>query len=211
MLDKWYADDRDLVKWASLVHLAQSHGIHTILQVAFYRPAPAQPVVLHVDGSEVPFPTEILAHFRDLDDVRRLASRTGLRIDIFKEPFCGVEGFPSRAAAVRKRYFSLLTARIREYGPARLIAFLDPDTGIEPRRADWRHVTTSEIGSVYETLKPGDFLVLYQHARRRSGWLATTRAQFADAIGPQHARPRTLRAPDLAQDVALFAVEKHVT
>ena len=37
MQDTWYGDHRDVVKWGTLVHLARSEEIRTIVQVAFLR------------------------------------------------------------------------------------------------------------------------------------------------------------------------------
>jgi len=38
MRDKWYADNRDLVKWGVLLTLAERHAAKHILQVLYYRP-----------------------------------------------------------------------------------------------------------------------------------------------------------------------------
>ena len=76
MRDQWYGNDRDIVKWSALVHLARRDGIFAILHVAMYRPdRPPEPLAA-VRG-EVPPVVEVIRHFRDLDDIQRLASATG--------------------------------------------------------------------------------------------------------------------------------------
>jgi len=44
MKDTWYGDRRDLVKWGTLVHLARSEQIMTVIQVAFLRKGERPPL-----------------------------------------------------------------------------------------------------------------------------------------------------------------------
>ena len=37
MRDLYYADNRDLVKWAVLVHIAHTHKLRSIIQVPYWR------------------------------------------------------------------------------------------------------------------------------------------------------------------------------
>jgi hypothetical protein len=39
MRDRWYADNRDLIKWGVLLRLAGSFEPRRILQLGFYRPS----------------------------------------------------------------------------------------------------------------------------------------------------------------------------
>src|SRR5271169_3122065 len=51
MRDRWYGDNRDLVKWATLLHLAHTNRVGTILQVAMYRAdKPDEPPQLLMNG-----------------------------------------------------------------------------------------------------------------------------------------------------------------
>ena len=99
MRDCWYADQRDLVKWASLIHLAQSSRSDAILQVAFYRPEDELPK-LFLNGDSVPFPPAVYSHFRNVDHIKTLeaASLAGLRIEVFKDIFDGPHEYFARLA-----------------------------------------------------------------------------------------------------------------
>src|SRR3990170_4422254 len=86
MRDRWYGDDRDLLKWATLIHLAHANRIGTILQVAMYRQNEA-PQLLK-DGKPITFPPAVQSHFpRHLDDISRLAREARVTIEVFKQPF----------------------------------------------------------------------------------------------------------------------------
>ena len=50
------------------------------------------------------------------------------------------------------------------------VVLLDPDTGMEPTRRTESHVGRDEIEEVWRALSSHDWLVLYQHQRRESGW-----------------------------------------
>ena len=84
MRDEWYGDNRDLVKWSVLVHLARREAVSAILHVAMYRPGSA-PAPLVTTRGKVGSPAEVFRHFRDLDDIQRLAIATGLAIEVVKE------------------------------------------------------------------------------------------------------------------------------
>src|SRR6516225_3691718 len=62
MRDKWYADNRDLVKWGVLITLAKRFGSKSILQVLYYRPTDWPG--LQLDGEDIPLPSVVLEHFR---------------------------------------------------------------------------------------------------------------------------------------------------
>jgi len=204
--DQWYADNRDLVKWAALVHLAESYGIRRIIQVAYYRPNNSD-LTLKTTAGQVSFPGPVLEHFRNLDQIKGLAAATGLRIDVYKEPFECDEALATREA-VGDHYTRQLVAELSESDRDALIAFLDPDTGIAPTRAGLEHVTPEEIRAIYDGLRAGDALVLYQHARRKGGWLEATRQAFARAVGAPEEDVETVTCPDLAADVAFYAIQR---
>lgn len=197
MRDRWYSDNRDLVKWASLVHLTQTTGIGTILQIAFYRPDQDRLQLLR-DGSAVPFPSVVLGHFRDLEQIGNLAGRAGLTIMVFKEPFDGS----------RESYFRKLATTLDCLRSKKLIVFFDPDTGIAPAHYGPDHVLPEELGAVFRELKPGDWLALYQHRQRRRNWIESNRRRFAQALDLPEKKVKTFSSPQLASDVVLFAAQK---
>jgi len=204
--DKWYSDHRDLVKWATLVHLAQLSQIDSVIQVAFYESDHAK-LKLTVSNTDVPFPSEVLSHFRNLENVKRLGRLARLTIRIFKEPFCDVlKGTDKRE--VRRRYFERAMSVANAFRPKPIIFFLDPDTGMAPKNFSRKHITAEEMGDVFRDLKRGDWLVFYQHARRASGWRMSTGVAFARSIGMKRREILVCHCEDVARDVVFFAARK---
>ena len=164
--NQWYADNRDVVKWAVLIHLARRRGIETVVQVCMLRPSkPAS--ALNADGAEKPVPPEVLEHFRDVRSVASLAERAGVSVGVIDRPFGPDDG--SRDEAARDEYFRHIEVALKEYGDTALVVLLDPDTGLAPRNHDWRHVRAGEAAAAWRALAAGSVLVLYQHARRSRG------------------------------------------
>ena len=62
MREKWYGDNRDLVKWGVLLHLAQDYEVDRILQVAYVRPTTWES--LEINGVSKPLPAAVIRHFR---------------------------------------------------------------------------------------------------------------------------------------------------
>lgn len=204
MRDQWYGDNRDIVKWSTLIHLAKKHGVKTILQIACYRP---DDIVIHnIDGDDqpIPLPAEVLQHFhtsvRSIHRINELAALTGLSIRVYSKPFAGD----------RQHYFDGVVQEINNRTSGCQIVFLDPDTGIEPEgKAKWTHVKGSELQHVYNALTPGDIIVFYQHERQRvTDWREITKKQFAAALNIDTERVRTYRCDSMAHDVVFFVVSK---
>jgi hypothetical protein len=83
MRDKFYSDNRDLVKWAVLHRLAEIYKAPRILQLAFYRPSEFPKVT--VDGKEHKIPQEVLSHFRDLRKIENINSK--IQVAVFDDLF----------------------------------------------------------------------------------------------------------------------------
>ena len=195
MRDHWYGDNRDLVKWGALVHLARREAVCAILHVAMYRPGPVPAPLTTAHGKVVP-PAEVFHHFRDLDDIQRLALVTGLAIEVLKEPFT------DRAA-----YFGRVCERVRAPRGGSMLVLLDPDVGLAPEVPGPEHVTSVEVAAVFEALRQGDVLVCYQHARKQKDWRGRARRAFANAPGMPSFEVEVLGS-ELARDVLLLAVKK---
>lgn len=194
MRDQWYGDDRDVVKWSALIHVARREAVTDILHVAMYRPSqPVAPVATAL-GLVAP-PDEVLAHFRDLDNIQRLAQATGVTIEVFKDLFTH-----------RSAYFRRVCDRIQALERP-VVVFLDPDIGLEPEQGGPEHVTSDEIAMVFAALRPADLLVCYQHARRQKGWRGRARRAFANAPGLPSFEVEVLES-ELVRDILLFAVKK---
>lgn len=197
MRDQWYSDHRDLVKWATLLHVAQTHGIGTIIQVACYRPDVFAQHKLSVDGTKVDIPGTVWEHFRSVHAIQGLAARAGVAIHVLDDLYC----------QPRHAYYVRVTERLSQPREHPWLVFLDPDTGIEPGNANLNHVREDEVGQVFAAMRPGDALVFYQHARHTATWQDDTRAQFARAIERADGI-QTFACPSLAGDVAFFVVTK---
>jgi hypothetical protein len=198
MRNEFYGDKRDLVKWGSLLHLAELHNIRLILFAAYLRP---DRTALHLNVSQnrthklVPLPEAVWRHFRNIHDIHDLGRAAGITIDIFDDLFQD-----------RQDYTRRLIKWIQNH-PNRKMAFLDPDTGLAPHHPDLKHVNPDEIAHIHAALEPGDVVVLYQHARRTKTWLEDTRSEFARAVDADPDSIVTIHSPNV-NDVAFFATTK---
>jgi hypothetical protein len=192
--DIWYGDNRDIVKWGTLLHIARAHSIGLVVQIAFLRPSDLGG--LESDSREIPIPGEVWEHFRDLHNIQGLATRAGVEIRVLDAQF---------EQHGRSPFVSGVVSDL-EALPARKVVLLDPDTGIAPKKYDAKHVTADEIAMVWAALGPGDWLVHYQHRRHTISWLDETREEFRAAVSGQTVH--TFRGPKVAPDVAFFAAPK---
>lgn len=195
MRDQWYGDDRNLLKWGTLIHIAQRDRISTILHVALYRASDEAPS-LHSARGQVEFPAEVMRHFRNLDHIHRLAGASGIRIAVYKAPFKD-----------RTTYFSRAHKRIESLSEDSLVVFLDPDTGLAGQVAGLEHVTADEVRGVFDVMKPGDVLACYQHARRQKDWRGDRRRAFTRALSVTSEDVEVFDS-ELARDVVLFSTRK---
>jgi len=195
MRDQWYGDDRDLLKWGTLIHIAQRDRISTILQVALYRPSDEWPTLASSRG-RIAVPVEVIHHFRNLDHIHRLAAAAGIQIAVYKAPF------KDRAA-----YFEKARKRIKSLSGDSLLVFLDPDTGLAGQVSGPEHVTADELRSVFDLLKPGDTVACYQHARRQKDWRGDRRRAFTRALDVPSQDVEVFDS-ELAKDVVLFSTTK---
>ena len=202
MKDIWYADNRDLVKWGVLLQLADHYQAVRILQVAYHRPNPWQP--LEIDGREYSMPPAVIRHFRCLQDISRLsgagprpASGRAVAIEILDSPFVN-----------RAEYLTEILAAVDASSGPPCIVFLDPDTGLESSKPGLEHVLGSELAGIWDHMRPGDVLVLYQHQNRSvSPWVPSKRVQFERGIGIADGTAKIARGK-AAPDVVFFFVQK---
>ena len=197
MKDVWYADDRDIVKWGGLVYLCLEKRIKNVVQVAYYRRQPWQKLLF--DKAEIDLPGQVIKHFRrDIEDIKRLAHRTGLTIEVIKKEF---------SHGIRMDYHRYVCKEIdRIKGPK--VVFLDPDVGLAPNKGTAGHVKPDEVSMIWQSLNPEDFLVFYQHRFRDRSWVEIRRKQLAEACGVEIGQIRTWSAEKIAKDVVLFFIEK---
>jgi len=91
-----------------------------------------------------------------------------------------------------------------------LHVFLDPDTGLEPSKPDFKHTVESELAGIWSRMQKGDVLVFYQHRTNRNGtpWIKPKLSQFERALGLPPGMTKLARGPALASDVVFFYVQK---
>jgi hypothetical protein len=191
--DKFYADNRDLVKWAVLFRLAEIFQAHRILQLAFYRPSEFAKVIINAQECDVP--QEVLAHFRNLRTVESIDSK--IRVTVFADPF-----------EHRISYLKAVKAFISKFREERCVVFLDPDTGLEPQNPSLDHVLESEAKAIWEATKSGDVYVFYQHRFFDRNWIELRRGQLERALTlPEHSI-KIAQGPQIARDVVFFYMQK---
>jgi len=196
MRDQWYGDHRDLVKWGTLLKLARDHQLRSILQVAFLRPDASVPTI--VSGlDEAPVAPEVLQHFRDIHQISRLATLTGLEIEVFDRLF---------EAKFRKEYIDHVVNRVQATRRDGRVVFLDPDTGLKDEQSSSSHVTPGEIRRIWDASQLQDCLVLYQHASREADWTQKRRKMFAAAC--PESRVIQFRSREGSRDVVFFAASR---
>ena len=207
MQDQYYSDKRDLVKWAALVHVAKYYRAKKIIQVPLTplnTPPWAECRLLKNKSVQVPFPPEVWEHFRRLKAIKCLGETIGVELEVFES---------SCTEDTRDQYIRGLCDSLEQFKSTSLLLFLDPDTGIEPQKADLTHVKKSEIKTIFDALTEGD---CHQHARRSKSWIEDTQKDLASAIDRLPQEVQTLRyagdssasAKAFAKDVAFHFVQK---
>jgi len=195
MRNRWYGDNRDLMKWSVLIHLATRYNAKRILQIAYFREDDIEHV--EIDDTKIDIPAEVKTHFRNIRKIETLCSQ--VNISVFDKVF-----------ADRNQYIDEAKRFISSFKGERCIVFLDPDTGLEPERPSLNHVLDSEVKTLWNALESLDVLVLYQHQTNRRGepWENAKRMQFAKAIDVPEGNVKIGRGPQLTHDVALLYVQR---
>lgn len=179
MREKWYGDERDLVKWATLLQLARNRGIKRILQVAClvpdgYRRQKDHHALLQADyGADVA--DLVWQHFRSLVATRKLGRQAAVEIVVVDDEY------PSESAR-RDDYFRMVVRRWLPPSHDPTIVFLDPDTGLGNDRT---HVSARQLQTVKAAMTSGDVLVFYQHEPRvdQGDWKVDRPRDLAGALG----------------------------
>ena len=197
MREKWYGDQRDLVKWSTLLELAHTAHVQKMLQVTclvpdgFKKMKDDHAILTKEFGSDVA--DVVWRHFRTLDDVVKLGREVDVEVVVVPDEYPNyIGGRDSYFESVAKKWLK------PDRGP--LIVFLDPDTGLGRDRT---HVSPEQLLTVKRAMKPGDWLVFYQHAplfEKDGDWREDRLRGFAEALDvPVDAVTR--RLSDVAKDV----------
>jgi hypothetical protein len=190
MKDKWYGDNRDLVKWGVLLKLAGLYGASRIVQVAYYRPE-----TIEIDGVSYPMADAVIVHFsRSVMDIVRLnvGDSPNVQIKVIDLPLSS-----------RDAYMQDVQAALTKLGSpdSPCIIFLYPDTGLEPvNKPELEHVLDSELAQFWDAMRGNDVLVLYQHKTDRkkgSSWIEPKQRQFEAALALPNGAAKMARAKQL--------------
>ena len=196
MKDEFYADNRDLIKWGGIVHLCGIKGISHVTYVAYYRDS-IWPL-LDFEGKVSQIPDTVIRHFRNINDIKRLGREAGLAITVIEETF-------NRNS--REQYTEKAGLEVKKQDE-RQVVFLDPDTGLAIQNANEVHVKPDEINTIWQLMKKGDYLVLYQHSFRDSGWKIKRQQELAEAIRVNRDKVNIWQASEKIMDVAFYYLEK---
>ncbi len=192
MRDIWFADNRDLVKWSVLFHLAEQYDAKRIIQIAYYRPSFFDKV--SIDEKDVSIPNDVTGFFRDIQNIKQMRSK--VKVDVFDSPF----------GKDRNAYHNEAIEFIQRFNQDRCIVFLDPDTGLESKNPKFEHVLNREAKMVFNALKPADVLVFYQHQTNRNGspWIDEKKNQLAGALELPKSQIKIASGRKIANDVVFY-------
>jgi len=205
MNDIWFGDKRDRVKWGAVSLLVKDFNLLSVLYVAMLDQTPVSSrKLIMARGQKLrnrAYPSGVWDFFSDLDRVRRLGKEIGAPITVISDPFKGAK------KQARKSYFDMVCAKIQRKKKRPMLVLIDPDTGITPGKSTGpQHVSGDEVHRVWEVLKPGDVLAIYQHGARYQNWRTRRGGKLSDAC--DGARPLVFWSETISKDVAMLAVKK---
>jgi hypothetical protein len=186
----WYGDRRDRVKWGALFYLSESRNIPNIVQVAYSRTG-LKPM-LQAEAGKIALSSIVWNHFSDLQRIKQLEKLSKKKIVVLDETF---------DPADRRRYIQTIVRQL-DGVPTPKIAFLDPDTGIEPKNLKPGHVARRDLEQIWDSLEAGDILAVYQHAGRNENWLENSCATLGNICAPNPVG--TILGTGVAADVGIL-------
>lgn len=195
MKDKWYGDNRDLIKGSVLTYLCDKFEAHKIIQIAYYKESDFSSI--SIDKESIKVSQEVKDHFRNILNAVHIESKE--RIVIFNEPFVD-----------RPSYLKAAIAFIKSFSSKLCIVFLDPDTGLEPQNFGYQHILNDEVNTLWKSLRNGSVLVLYQHRTSLSNkdWKELKREQLARSLQIDLNRIK-VASSEIAKDMVLFYCQKN--
>lgn len=139
---------------------------------------------------------EVRWHFRDIHNIQILAEATGIEIEVFDRPF---------EPAERADYTNEVIAKINALPAEPTLVFPDPDTGLLDKPYSTKHALPGELKAIWQSLRPADWLIFYQHASRQVDWASKRRREFQAACPDAHVLQFS---PNGARDVLFFAASR---
>jgi hypothetical protein len=173
MRNQFYGDRKDVWKWSLLLKLAGQK--HHIFQIAMLRPDKGT----HGNDRRDPGAcNHAVREFfddersQDAHDIKRIEKLLPGRITVLMTQYSN---------GCRVTYFDLVLEITRKTAPK--VVFLDPDNGIEGATRGHEHIGVQEIERVWESLKGGDYLVVFQYSFFDSDWCAKKMKLLSETIG----------------------------
>ena len=217
MRDRWYGDNRDLIKWGGIKILCSENKINKVLWVAYLRDD--QWTKIGFDDHPTPFivPDKVLHHFKSIrQNMDRLRENIDLDIILVDDEINNVH----YSCQNRDEYTKSFCKYIENNAEGNKVVFWDPDTGLESNKLKVTQVSEDEIKDIWKSLREDDYLVFYQHRPRFSdaNWREKTKQKLASTICESKEKIKMWFADEsinndsanLARDVVFYFIKKVV-
>jgi len=161
MQDRWFGDNRDLVKWGAVSYLSNQYPQHTVCPILYYTKPPGHGNknlgLKHSNGTSqsIGFSQFILNIFPSNCFLYYSQLSKGIKLS-----------WPLLALNSENYLQDIIKYMNNISSPC--IVFLDPDTGIEPSSGgNNKHARKAHIKHIWDNiLKKDDILAIYQHISR---------------------------------------------
>ena len=161
MQDRWFGDNRDLVKWGAVSYLSNQYPQHTVCPILYYTIPRGQGndnlELTHSNGTsqKIGFSQYILNIFPKNCFLYYSQLSKGIKLS-----------WPLLALNSKNYLQDIINYMKNISSPC--IVFLDPDTGIEPSNGgNNKHAREAHIKHIWDNiLKKDDILAIYQHISR---------------------------------------------
>lgn len=203
MRDQWYADKNDIVKWGAVFHwVGRCSQPPHVLYVPMLTPDPGTPSLVLASGTSAPVDAGVYRYFRNLRGIALLPWPTGVTLQIVENPF---------TQAGRATYFDavkqMLLISKRLHSPTLVV--IDPDDGVEPQKSPGQtHVLDAELHDIYQSMSPGDWLVVYQHIHGASNKANRTMGAKSRISAALAAPAVEVITGSVSQEVVMLGVQK---
>lgn len=194
MRNEFYADERDTLKWT--VCLDAAGATKSIIQVAMLVPDrhQGQGQVYTIHPAARPDVNRFFAGERaafaagaqkDVFRIAGLTQITGVAIDVIAYYYNNMGHRTLQYSDARNyNYFTTVVGFLDGRPEGRLdVVLLDPDTGIVWNNPSDEHVRPADIARVWEAMREGDILLVFQFNNHQPDWVNVQRDKLAAAIG----------------------------
>ena len=164
----WFGDNPDLMKWTLVRQILKANGANLV-----YIP--------YLNEN-----SEVTGRIKDVVDpgvweyFKSIERLIGLLKVVSHKPKVVWQGFDHSA---RDTYLRRVVDVVRQRDAGPVVVFFDPDTGIEKGHLGPHHASNRELKTVWEQIKPGDSVLLYQHAWMERTWQRTAQKLLDQALG----------------------------